>query len=186
VSELGDSTEVADELILETTKEGGDERESPGWHRLVALSTLILALLTAVGALLAGITAHEAVLERTEQAIEMSVLEGDRVTVEVLKAKHEILSSLGEARDPDEIAVVEAYEEQIAELFEETAREEGVVQEAGSAHLILAIAVTVLSVGITLCGMSVVIDQKWLWMAGLAIGLAGAVGLVIGILSMAT
>jgi hypothetical protein len=186
VSELGGSAELVDELILEATKEGEAGRESPRWHKLVALSTLVLALLTAVGALLAGITAHEAVLERTEQAIEVSVLEGDRVTVEVLKAKHEILSSLGEAPDPYEIALIEAYEEQMAELFEETAYEEGRVEEASSAHLILAVAVTVLSIGITLCGMSVVIEQKWLWIAGLAIGLVGAVGLAIGILSRVT
>jgi len=186
VSELGGSAELVDELILEATKEGEAGRESPRWHKLVALSTLVLALLTAVGALLAGITAHEAVLERTEQAIEVSVLEGDRVTVEVLKAKHEILSSLGEAPDPYEIALIEEYEEQIARLLEETAHEEGQVQEASSAHLILAIAVTVLSVGITLCGMSVVVEQKWLWIAGLAIGLVGAIGLGIGIVSLLT
>ena len=186
MSEFGGSAELVDELILEAAKEGEAGPEGPRWHKLVALSTLVLALMTAVGALLAGITAHEAVLERTEQAIEVSVLEGDRVTVEVLKAKHEILSSLGEAPDPNEIALIEEYEEQMAELFEETAHEEGAVQEASSSHLILAIAVTVLSVGITLCGMSIVVDQKWLWIAGLAIGLVGAVGLGIGIISLVT
>lgn len=186
MSELGESAELVDELILEATKEDEAGREGPRWHKLVALSTLVLALLTAVDALLAGITAHEAVLERTEEAIEVSVLEGDRVTVEVLKAKHEILSSLGEARDPDEIALIEAHEEQMAELLKETAHEEGLVKEASSARLILAIAVTVLSLGITLCGMSTVVELKWLWIAGLAIGLAGAVGLAIGTLSLPT
>lgn len=180
MSELGESTELVSELVMETTHQG-EGGQSSRWHKLVALSTLVLALLTAAGALLAGITAHEAVLERTKQAIEVSILEGDRLTVEILKSKHEMLAVMGHSPDPNEVALIEANEEQIADLLEETAREEGQVQEASSAHLILAIAVTILSVAITLCGMAVVLDTKWLWFGGLVFGLAGAIGLAIGI-----
>ena len=180
----GDSAEVATEMVMEKTEANSDAHRAPRWHRLVALSTLVFALLAAVGALLAGITAHEAVLERTEQAIEISVLEGDRVTIEIVKAQNEILASLGQAPDPEDIALIEAYNERVAELSRETEQEEDAAQEANSSHLTLAIAVTILSVGITLCGMSIVADQRWLWVAGLLFGLAGAVGLGIGLLSM--
>jgi hypothetical protein len=39
-------------------------------------------------------------------------------------------------------------------------------------------------VAITMCGMAVVVDQKWLWLGGLVFGLFGAIGLAIGIANL--
>ena len=69
------------------------------WHKKVALSTLILALLAALGGLLSGITAQESQFEKIEEVINLTILENDRISVDVLKAKHEILISLGETPD---------------------------------------------------------------------------------------
>jgi hypothetical protein len=186
VSEIGESAELVDELVMESVKEDELAHRSPRWHKQVALSSLILALLTALGGLLAGMTAHEALLERTQEIIEVSRMEGDRVSVEVLTAKHEILASLGQPVDRAEIAQIEAYEEEARELAAEARREEGKAQETGYTQLVLAIAVTVLSVGITLGGMAIVVEEKRLWLAGIGIGAVGAVGLAFGIVLMLT
>jgi hypothetical protein len=45
-------------------------------------------------------------------------------------------------------------------------------------------AVTILSVGITLCGAAIVVDIKYLWIAGLVFGVIGTIGLAAGIYSM--
>jgi hypothetical protein len=50
--------------------------------------------------------------------------------------------------------------------------------------LIFAISVTFMAVAISLSGMSVVLGQKWLWVLGMVPGLVGAVGLVLGIITM--
>jgi hypothetical protein len=184
VSEIGESSELIDELVMESAKEDKGAHKSPSWHRQVALSSLVLALFTALGGLLAGMTAHEALIERTKEIMEVSRLEGDRVSVEVLRAKHDILASLGQPVDPAEVAQIQDYEEEERRFEREAGLEEAVTQETGYTHLVLAIAVTILSVGITLCGMAVVVEEKRLWIAGMIIGAVGALGLAFGILTM--
>ena len=184
MSEISESSELVEELVLESVKEDKGGHKAPKWHKRVALTSLVLALLTALGGLLAGMTAHEALLERTKEIIDISRVEGDRVSVEVLRAKHEILASLGEAVDPVEVALIQAYEEEEADLIIEAALEEAETQLTGYTHLVLAIAVTVLSVGITLGGMAVVVEEKALWLTGLVIGTVGTLGLALGIVMM--
>ncbi len=50
--------------------------------------------------------------------------------------------------------------------------------------MILAVAVTILSLGIALCSMAVVIERQWLWAAGLIFGATGTIGLDIGTATM--
>jgi len=186
LSELGESTELASELITETTKEDKEKGERERWHKQVAFSTLVMAVLTAIGALLAGITAHNALLERTQEIIEISTLEGDRVSVEVLKAKHEIMLSLGETPDESETDQIRAYELEIEELKGDAAGEETEILSTNFSHLVFSIAVTLLAVGITVSGMSIIVEQKFLWIVGIAFGVAGAIGVGIGVLTIVT
>jgi hypothetical protein len=182
--EENESTELANELVMEQMEVNEVSFHNRRWHKLVAFSTLIMALLAALGGLLSGITAHEASLEKTEEVISLTVLEGDRVSVEVMKAKHEILISLGETPDEAEIQAILDYEEEITEKGEEVVQEERLAQTAGQTHLIFAISVTFLAVGISLDGMSIVIEQEWLWFVGIVFGTVGAVGVALGIISM--
>ena len=184
MSEIGESAELIDELFMESAKADKAKQESPGWHRKVALSSLVLALLTALGGLLAGLAAHESLLERTKEIIEISQLEGDHVRAEVLLAKHEILVSLGQEADPEEIERLQSYREEERELAREVFFEEFQVQLTNFAHIILAVAVTVLSVAITLSGMAVVVEEKSLWLIGLMVGAVGVIALVVGIIIM--
>jgi len=106
------------------------------------------------------------------------------VSVEVLKAKHDILISLGETPDQAEIEAIRVFEEEIEEKREEVTREENLAQVIRQTHLIFAIAVTILAAGISLSGMSIVVEMKWLWVAGLIVGAVGGVGVVAGVISM--
>ena len=178
------STELATELVLEEIEANKPASQIAQWHKLVALSTLILALFAALGGLLSGITAHESNLEKTQEIISLTVLEGDRVSVEVLKAKHDILISLGEVPDEAEIQAIQEFEEEIADKRAEATQEEGLAQAFGQTHLVFAVSVTLLAAGISLSGMSVVVSEKWLWAVGLFIGGLGSLGIVLGIISM--
>ena len=186
MSEGSESTELANELFMEQVEKEKDEPEVQRWHKLVALSTLIMALFAALGGLLSGITAHESALEKNEEIISLTIQEGDRVSVEVLKAKHEILISLGENPNKAEIEAIREFEEEIQEKRKEIAQEERLAQTFGQTHLLFAVSVTILAAGISLSGMSVVISQKWLWVAGLVVGAVGAIGVVLGIILMLT
>ena len=181
MSELDDSTEMTNELIMESTKNDEVEQQRPKWHNWAAFFTLLMALFTTIGALLAGITAHEVLLERTKEVITLSASQGDRLTGEVLKAKHEILVSMGETPDESEIAQIEKYEAEAEALDAKVARAEARVQSMDQPHLVFLLAVVLLSAGITLSGMSFIIERKFLWYLGIVFGVAGALGVGFGI-----
>jgi hypothetical protein len=184
MSELTEITETAQDAVIEAVESKEVGEEEPRWHRQVALTTMIMALLAAFAGLLSGVTANEALLERTREIIAVSHLEGDRAFVETLKSKHEILTALGETPDQGEIERVAAFEEKMRELEATTAREEALVLTVTNAHLVFATAVTLLSLGITMGGMAVVIERKLLWTAGLVIGAVGAVCVGMGVFTM--
>jgi Flp pilus assembly protein TadB len=169
--------ELATELALEGLGDG-EKSTSSTWHRYVALSTVVLAALAAVAALFAGITAHEDIVERTNKVIEITAASEDRIQARELRTKHEILSALGLPIDPDEQALIAAYDQEAEELAANAASSEAAAEQAGSTHLILAVAATVLGIGIVTTGLSVILAKRWVWAAG---GVIGALG--IGLLA---
>ena len=181
MSEQGESAELASELFMEDSDRSQDDSSESHWHKQVAISTLIFALLAALGGLLSGITANQSLQERMEEILNLEVLEGDRVSVEILKSKHEILASLGKVPDEGELLAISEFEAEISEKKADIAREESVTTLAEQTHLVFAIAVAVLAAGISLCGMAVVVSEKWLWYVGLIVGSLGSLGILWGI-----
>lgn len=55
----------------------------------MAFTILVLSVATAVAALLAGMTAHETLIDRTEEIIELSIAGTDQLTTELLRTTHE-------------------------------------------------------------------------------------------------
>ena len=184
MSEVLETVEVAQDATLEALESTEIGEEKSRWHQYVAMSTMIMALLAAVGGMLAGISSQEALSARTKEIIEMNYLEGDRLYVEILKPKHEILTEMGENPDPDEVKIIAQSEGDLEELKANVSHEESQSLSRSNAHVTFAIAVTLLSLGITLGGMSVVVERKFLWIAGLAIGAVGAVGVIAGVITM--
>jgi hypothetical protein len=184
MSDQGESAGLASELFMEDSDRSQDDPNISRWHKQVAISTLIFALLAALGGLLSGITANQSQQERMEEILNLTVLEGDRVTVEILQAKHEILDSLGEAPDEGELLAISEFEAEIAKKQAEINREETVTTLAEQTHLVFAISVAMLAAGISLCGMAVVVSERWLWIVGLAVGGLGSIWILWGIGSM--
>ncbi|MFC2055484.1 DUF4337 family protein [Chloroflexota bacterium] len=184
MSELPETVESAQDFITDVMDSKDVGERHPKWHKHVALTTLIMALLTALGAMLASISANQSLIDRTQEVIELNSLEGDRIYVETLKSKHEILTTLGETPDQAEIKEITAFEKETQELDTQAAGEETLVLTATKSHHVFAIAVALLSLGTALCGMSIIVNQKYLWGAGLLFGAIGTAGLGLGVLRM--
>lgn len=179
MAEYGESAEIAAELALEDISEG-----VPSWYRGVAFTILILSVVTALSALLAGMTAHETLLDRTEEIIDVSIAETDMLTVEILRTKHELQIALGQPVDPAEVEEIERMKSE-AEIFEEEALEaEASALNAASDHLLLAIAATIAAIAIAVTGLAPIVFQRWLWIAGIAIGSLATVLLVVGVVNI--
>lgn len=184
MSAQSESTQLANELVIEKMEADEGASQIQRWHKLVAFSTLIMALLAALGGLLSGITAQVSQREMIQEVLNLTILEGDRVSVEVLKAKHEILYSLGETPDETEIETIRDLEKEIEAKRKEVIAEGSLAQTSGQTHMIFAISVAVLAAGISLSGMSIVVSQKWLWVVGMIVGAVGVVGISWGLISM--
>ena len=178
------SADLANDLFMEQVERDQKASQEKHWHKQVALTTLIFAMLAALGGLLSGITAQQNQIEKIEEIISLTILEGDRVSVEILNAKHDILLNLGEEPDEDELAAIQDFEAEIAEKQEEVLRDETLADIAGQTHMIFAISVVILAAGISLSGMAVVVSERWLWVIGLVIGALGSIGIAWGIFSM--
>ena len=181
---LGESTDTARELVVEQTRSQLEAEKDADENSRIALTTMLMALLAAFGALMAGISAQEALLDRTEGIIAVTIQESDRVAVDILKAKHDILITLGEKPDETELAQIADYERQATEFADEAQFEESKVQGLVLPHLLFAVAVTLLSVGIAMNGIAVVVKKRLLWLVGMAFGLLGAIGILAGVLTM--
>jgi Domain of unknown function (DUF4337) len=182
--ELENKTEHVHETIQERARTSHAEGSSPPWFTQVALSTLMMALLSALAALMGAISSHDSILERTQEIVDFVRLDNDSVEIEVLRSKHDLLVHLGEEPSASEVSRVRLYEENREKMSKRTANDEGVVRAETHAYVIFAVAVTLLSVGITLGGMSMIAKKRFLWVIGLALGAGGAVTVVLGLRAM--
>ena len=179
MGEYDEAANLAAELALEDIEE-----RSPNWFRGVAFTTLALSVLASIAALLAGMTAHEILLERTEEIVAITDRNADQISVEVLQAKHDIQIALGVTPDPAEVEEIAALEAKAAEEDAEARTDEAAVRESSSEHLVFALAATIFAVGIAITGLSAIVRQRWLWGAGIAMGVVAAAILSAGVVWM--
>lgn len=179
-SEINKSAaESVNETIVEHLQGDG---ENTNWIKWVALSAMVMALFSAIGALLAGITANDALMQRTEEVIEISRMANDELHMEVLRTKHDILKSLGKAPNILELARIEKYENEANALRLAAEKEEELVAISAYKHEIFAIGVTLLAIAISLSGMAIVGGRKRLWHVGIVFGFLGAAAVGFGVL----
>ena len=177
-SEISKSAESVNESIVEHLQ--GDS-ENTGWIKWVALSAMVMALFSAIGALLAGITSNDSLMERTEEVLEVTRMANDELHVEVLRTKHELLKSMGKEPHVSELVRIEMYENEAKALREAAAKEEALVAVSAYKHEIFAIGVTLLAIAISLSGMAIVGGRRGLWHVGIVFGFLGCVTVGFGV-----
>ncbi|MBT4139524.1 MAG: DUF4337 family protein [Candidatus Latescibacteria bacterium] len=177
-SEINKSSASVSEAIVDHLQGGS---EQIGWIKWVALSAMIMALFSAIGALLTGMTANDALMERTEEVLEVSRLASDELHVEVLRSKHELLKSLGKMPDTAEIVRIRAYEKEVKALAQNVQKEEDLAMSSSHINTIFAIGVTLLSMAIAMSGMAIVAGRQGLWLVGLVFGVLGCGFVAFGV-----
>ena len=180
MTEFGTGAETAAELALEDISEN-----VPTWFRGVAFTILALSVVTAVSALLAGMTAHETLLDRTEEIIDISIAETDQLTAELLRTKHDIQRALDQPVSTAEIEQIERVEAEQRQAENEADSAEVAALDSASNHLLLAIAATIAAVAIAVTGLAPIVRQRWLWAVGVVIGVVATALLVVAVLRVA-
>jgi len=180
VTDYGGGSEIAAELALDESSD-----RVPSWFQGVAFTILVLSVVTAVAALLAGMTAHETLLDRTEEIIDISIAETDQLTAELLRTKHDIQRALDQPVDTAEIEQIASIESEQSQAEGEAESAEAASLESASNHLLLAIAATIAAVAIAVTGLAPIVRQRWLWAVGVLIGALAFVLLVAAIVRVA-
>lgn len=137
---------------------------------VVALSTAMLAVIAAIGSLLAGHHANESLLDRIQASDQWSYYQAKGVKSAVLEGKMELLQALDKEPSEADVKKVEGYKDQQKEI-EAIARE----KEASSSkhlavHSTLAKCVTLMQIAIAIAAISVLTRKKWLWLGSLLLG----------------
>jgi Domain of unknown function (DUF4337) len=148
------------------------------WVLGVALSSALLAGLAAVGALMAGHHANEAMLAQIESSDQWSYFEAKSIKQGQLATKIDVLSALGKApANADEAKITQygAEKEQIQRKAEQLEKD---AQDHLRTHQALAASVTMFQIAIAVGAIAVLIRRRAFWLGSLVLGAIGIVFLV--------
>jgi hypothetical protein len=149
------------------------ESATERWILGVALSSALLAGLTALASLHAGHTSNEAMIAQIESANEWSHFQSKSIKEAQLKSKIDILDALGKpitASDRSKLVEYEKEKEEIqraAEAFQKTARDQLHL------HHSLSRSVTMFQIAIAIGAISVLTKRRRFWLLSLAFGCVG-------------
>jgi hypothetical protein len=170
MSEYGGASETAAELAFDDISD-----RIPGWYRGVAFTILVLSVGTAVAALFGGLAAHETLLGRTEEVLKLFIAEIDLVTADLLEAKHDLLTALGQPVDPAEVEGIQFLDEQSEGSAEDALESDLEALNFLAPHLLFAITATIAAIAIAPTGLAPILEQRWLWIVGGSVGVVSTV-----------
>jgi uncharacterized membrane protein len=178
--------EVPTEHLNEEIREGAEEKKER-WILYLALSTAFMAVLAAVGGLLAGHHANEALIERVKASDQWNFYQAKNLKQEIAANTDQILHMLAAGKTgnepvPDHSKDIARYEKEKEEI-KKTAQEAERESEAHlSKHVPLSRAVTAFQIAIAISAIAVLTRRKMLWYGGLLLTVGGLFFLLLGIL----
>jgi hypothetical protein len=172
---------------------GQSGSEAASEHRsttLPAITAAVLAVLAALGSLLSGHAANQAILAMTRASDQWAYYQAKSTKGHLYEVGAEIVSALGQGQNPNPNPALEhfrteakRYEREKAEVQHEA---EALEHESGHElhkHHCFALSVAAFQVGIVLASVSLLVRLKALYAMSLVAGAAGVAGLVVGLLA---
>ncbi len=183
------------EWVERTAEEHHHRSAGPGEEsarKVPAITAAVLAVLAAIGSLMSGHAANEAILAQARATDQWAFYQAKGTKEHVVEVGAEVLEALtgggagtdraGKAAERlrSETARYAGEKEEIrreAERIEEESRHEY------RKHIRFALGISIFQVGIVLASISLLVRYRWLFLASLVCGTAGVVSLVVGLLS---
>ena len=175
-------------------EEGGEERGG-GWTRLVGVSTALLAVIAAIGALQSGLLVNEALLQKNEQIGRLTEASDQWNYYQAEGLKSLIYRTAAQPQPPGspvaaaDVAQAEHYAQKQADIQSDA---QGLVRKADTAdraaerflgrHHIFAFSVSLCQIAIALSAVAALTRRKRIWLFGVGAGAVGAALLLYGFL----
>ncbi len=179
--------EVAEHLRVENER----QRE----HKRSAITASILAVMAALGALLAGHAANDAILSQAKASDQWSYYQAKSTKAHLYELSKELvgvmpLSSPGSIQSTSTQNAIQRFDRKINEYSKEKddIAKEARALEADSSlalrkHNDISVAISCFQIGIVLASVSILVQELWLYNGSILAGLLGLAFLVIGAVS---
>ncbi|MCG8488097.1 MAG: DUF4337 domain-containing protein [Chromatiales bacterium] len=164
--------DIGVDAVIERQQE--PTRAIPRWETWVALTSSLMAVLSAIAALYATFAADEAAIAGAKKTTAAAYASGAEASYHVLRAKVELLEALGKEVHPEDEATMLAHALQAKEYRELSRQYDRTGGREYKTHDQLAIAVALFQVAILLGGLAVVVQRPALWMFGVTFVTGGA------------
>ncbi len=185
MEEIEASTEALEEEIhhqahgLDDAHSSHNARER--WISQVALSSALLAVFAAIGALLSNHHANEAMIEQIQVSDKWSYYQAKGIKANLLATKLDLLESLGRKAPKKELEKLATYKAEQDDIASEAKEKEETSEKHLRNHLVLARGVTLFQVAIAIAAISVLTRRRRFWYLGIAFGTIGLGFLVQGV-----
>jgi hypothetical protein len=173
-------TEHLHETLKEKSEHGEGERMLP-WIGKAALSSALIAVTAAIGSLMAGHYANEAMLEQMQATDQWAFYQAKGIKSAVLETRLQLLEALGKPvaeADRTRLAGYEADQKKIEEKGHELEDESKLHMRR---HTALARSVTIFQIAIAMAAIAVLVRRRQFWFVSLALSVGGGFFLVQGL-----
>ena len=152
------------------------EHSSEKWIALVALTTAVLAVLAAIGSLLSGKCANEAMLNQIAASDQWNYYQAKSIKAAVLDAKLALIVTPNES----DRTKLQRYESEEEEIKSEAERKQAEARQSFHRHEVYARGVTMFQIAIAVAAISALTKKRPFWFVSIAFGVIGCVFLGLG------
>ena len=166
MEEIEDPTESLHEHIHEGAHHAAEEGKHK-WIIYVALTTAIIAVLSAITSLLAAQHADESMLSQIHASDQWAYYQAKGIKTEVLVSQNKVLVAMGKTPDPADIEKIKANKKQQEETSKEAKKAEDESHAHVAKHDTLARSVTLFQIAIAIGAISILIKKRIYWIISL-------------------
>jgi hypothetical protein len=182
--------EIIDDTIEDigmeaVTENDQDNSDRPRWETWVALSSSLLAVVSAIAALLATFESDKAAMAESAENFFAVYQRGAVSNYDLLHTKLDILAAVGRPNDPETLDQLAQAKEEMESLQAKVEEYDNLGRDSYENHDHLAIAVTLFQLSILLGGLAALLRVKKVWLFGMLFTVIGGGFMLYGLLGLA-
>lgn len=171
MEELEVPTDHLHEEINEKAGELFREKENK-WTLFVAISTALMAVLAALGSMYSGHQSNEALIMQIKASDQWAYYQAKGIKAEIRK----LLPASENVKLPE----ATAKEQEVVKIIAENDEKES--EAHLQRHVTFSRSVTLLQVAVAISAISIITRKRFLWYAGIAIAIGGAMFFIMGLI----
>jgi hypothetical protein len=182
MEEIEDPTESLHEHIHESAHHAAEEGKNK-WIVYVALTTAVIAVLSAITSLLAAQHADEAMLTQIHASDQWAYYQAKGIKTEILVSQGKLLQTMGKAVDSADVKKIKENKKIQEETSEKAKEAEAESHLHVAKHDTLARSVTLFQIAIAIGAISILVKKRLYWFISLGFAAFAAFFFIMEILS---